>query len=302
MKNQYVGDINDYGKYGLLRFLAGKGIRIGINWYLTENDSTGHGKDRDYLHKTTERYLDPELFDELRYIAFQDDKSVKMIETAGLIPGALFYNQVLNSHAAEMTLSARETERTLWFSNSKIVLGDAELIFADPDNGLTTTKTARTKESEKYILPEEIVEYYYSGKNVVYYCHKGRRSWEDWEKAKADVKKMVRDAKIAVLTYRKGRSPSFVFVLHPDDYINYMRLIGDFDRTDWHNSFTREYVDGKIPGSEKIGDPFEVTMKDGTVISLARRADGEIELKSTRRPNETRRITPEMLEQYLHLY
>lgn len=59
---------------------------------------------------------------------------------------------------------------------------------------------------------------------------------------------------------------------------------------------------GKIPGSEKIGDPFEVTMKDGTVISLAHRADGEIELKSTRRSNETRRITPEMLEQYLHLY
>ena len=37
MKNQYVGDIGDYGKYGLLRFLAEKGIRIGVNWYLTEN-------------------------------------------------------------------------------------------------------------------------------------------------------------------------------------------------------------------------------------------------------------------------
>ena len=31
MKNQYVGDIGDYGKYGLLRFLARQGIRIGIN-------------------------------------------------------------------------------------------------------------------------------------------------------------------------------------------------------------------------------------------------------------------------------
>ena len=302
MKNQYIGDINDYGKYGLLRFLAGKGIRIGINWYLTENDLTGHGKDTDYLHKTNERYMDPELFDMLSQFAFKDDKSVKMIEDAGLITGALFYDQVLNSHASGMTLSARETERALWFNNSKIVLGDAELIFADPDNGLTNTKTARMKDSEKFILPEEIADYYYSGKNVIYYSHKGRRQWGDWEKAKVEVKKMVRDAKIAVLTYRKGSRPSFVFVLHPDDYMNYMRLIGDFDRTYWHNSFTRENVDGKIPGSERIGDPFEVAMKDGTVISLVRRADGEIELKSTRRPNETRRITPEMLEQYLHLY
>lgn len=30
MKNQYVGDIGDYGKYGLLRFIAAHNIRIGI--------------------------------------------------------------------------------------------------------------------------------------------------------------------------------------------------------------------------------------------------------------------------------
>jgi hypothetical protein len=40
MKNQYVGDIGDYGKYSLLRFLSLHGIQIGINWYLTENDQS----------------------------------------------------------------------------------------------------------------------------------------------------------------------------------------------------------------------------------------------------------------------
>ena len=44
MKNQYVGDIGDYGKYGLLRFLSNHGIRIGINWYLTENDRSNDGR------------------------------------------------------------------------------------------------------------------------------------------------------------------------------------------------------------------------------------------------------------------
>ncbi len=39
MKNQYVADIGDYGKYGLLRFLARKGIKVGVNWYLTPDDS-----------------------------------------------------------------------------------------------------------------------------------------------------------------------------------------------------------------------------------------------------------------------
>ena len=49
MKNQYLGDIGDYGKYGLLRFLASKGIQIGVNWYLTKNDNSNDGKFKKYL-------------------------------------------------------------------------------------------------------------------------------------------------------------------------------------------------------------------------------------------------------------
>lgn len=40
MKNQYLTDLGDYGKYGLLRFLTGKGVRIGVNWYLTPDDGS----------------------------------------------------------------------------------------------------------------------------------------------------------------------------------------------------------------------------------------------------------------------
>ena len=53
MKNQYVGDIGDYGKYGLLRFLAGQGIKIGVNWYLTDDDDdeSADGKFTYYLDR-----------------------------------------------------------------------------------------------------------------------------------------------------------------------------------------------------------------------------------------------------------
>ena len=246
MKNQYLGDINDYGKYGLLRFLTGKGIRIGINWYLTENDLTGHGKDRDYLHKTTERYLDPELFDALRRIAFEEDKSVKMIETAGLIPGALFYDQVLNSHAVEMTLSARETERTLWFNNSFLMLADADLLFADPDNGITYQKEAKHSGSEKYVIPAELAEYYNRGKDVVFYCHKGRRKQADWEKTKTEMRRYLRDAQILVLTFHRGTQRSYIFLIHPDNYRKYDRLLSEFEQTAWGQMFSREPVAGNV--------------------------------------------------------
>ena len=91
MKNQYVGDIGDYGKYGFLRFLASRGIKIGINWYLTEDDNSRDGKFTEYLKKPLFRKYDPALFDALADIAKKPEKSVKMIEEAGLIPEADYY-------------------------------------------------------------------------------------------------------------------------------------------------------------------------------------------------------------------
>ena len=70
MKNQYVGDIGDYGKYGLLRFLANHGIKIGINWYLTENDGSSDGRYTGYLNRSEEAIYDSELFKSLQKIAF----------------------------------------------------------------------------------------------------------------------------------------------------------------------------------------------------------------------------------------
>ena len=55
MKNQYLGDVGDYGKYGLLRYLANNDIRIGVNWYLTADDGSNDGKFVSYLNKDEDR-------------------------------------------------------------------------------------------------------------------------------------------------------------------------------------------------------------------------------------------------------
>ena len=198
MKNQYIGDIGDYGKYGLLRFMANRGIKIGVNWYLTENDGSSDGRFTDYLNRPEEKIYDPELFDALREISTRSDKTVKMIEDAHLIPGAEFHSELLKSCTLEP--DAREWNRRLWFNNSTLLLGDSELIFADPDNGISYKKTARTKDSEKFILPGDVSEYYNSGKNVVFYCHKGRRKQEAWEQAKTEIRNHIRDVQILAVT------------------------------------------------------------------------------------------------------
>ena len=79
MKNQYVGDIGDYGKYSLLRFLALQGIRIGVNWYLTDNDESTDGSFTDYLSKDAYKNLDPDVYAALQEIVqkhSREDKSV----------------------------------------------------------------------------------------------------------------------------------------------------------------------------------------------------------------------------------
>lgn len=242
MKNQYVGDIGDYGKYGLLRFLLQKGIRIGINWYLTEDDGSSDGKFTGYLKKPENRVFDPELFDKLREICSCQDKTVQMVEESGLLPKAVFYDMLLMSR--NLKHSMRERSRQIWFRESILLLEDAELIFADPDNGISFSKNPKTKGSEKYILPEEIREYYDAGKNVVFYCHKGRRRTEEWENIKEEIRRYVRDAQILAVTCHKGTQRSYIFVLHPDCYLRYAELLEAFLKTEWNAFFTWEPVRG----------------------------------------------------------
>ncbi len=240
MKNQYVGDIGDYGKYGLLRFLVDHDIRIGVNWYLTEDDGSADGRFTHYLKQPSEETYDSQLYKALKKIAFRKKKTVQMVEDSGIIPGATFYNDILMSSSLEA--GARDSFRKQWFDASFPLLQDAELIFADPDNGISYRKTARTKDSEKFILPDEVARYYDKGKNVVYYCHKGRRKQEDWEQAKAEIKNHVKDAQILGVTFHRGTQRSYIFVVHPEFYQKYEEILLDFLKTKWGDLFSREEI------------------------------------------------------------
>ena len=243
MKNQYLGDLGDYGKYGLLRYLANKNIRIGINWYLTADDGSNDGKFVSYLDKEEDRRYDPDLFDELKKIVRLHDKNVNMLESCGLIPQATYYNLLLESKIIQR--DERERVRNLWHQNALKYLADAELIFADPDNGIIGTKSIFDNEAEKYITPKEIKDYYDRGQNVVYYCHKARRTEEQWEKAKTVMLNFVPDAEIIVLTSHRGTQRSYIFVIHPKDIERYNRLLDDFLRLSWKDMFSRETVNGQ---------------------------------------------------------
>lgn len=245
MKNQYVGDIGDYGKYSLLRYIAFHGIRIGVNWYLTDDGSTD-GKFTDYVKKDSEGNFDRDVFAVMRSSVIQNERSqrtVQMIQDENLIPEALYFDEKVNSN--KLIPMERAWDRRVWFERSTSVLKDTDLIFADPDNGITYRKTSRNKGCEKYVLPEEIALYYYGGKDVVFYSHKGRRTDEAWKRMILRIKESVCDAKLFVLTFHRGTQRSYIFVVHPERAEQYELLLAEFiTSSEWGKSggFTREYL------------------------------------------------------------
>ena len=289
MKNQYVGDIGDFGKYALLRAFAKTGVKVGVNWYLTEDDTSNDGKFTDYLKKDDFRRHAPEVFDELKKIADIRDKSVKNVEESGIIPEAVFYSDLLNPLGKP---DDREQERNAWFLESTYELANSELIYLDPDNGLLEESEPRKRGAEKYALPDEVEQYYRAGHNVVYYCHKGRRKMGAWFDYKSIMCKALPDAKPIVLTYHKGTQRSYVFLVHPEYYQKYRNIIERF-MGNWRDIFDEEYTNKGDLAREPVGDKFMVEKSDGSVFTIFKRADGWIQIESSASKNTSIAIKPD---------
>lgn len=165
MKHQYVGDINDYRKYALLRALsAGGANRIGVCWMLTPDDGGADGGKLAYLAKPEQhRRFDPELFDILAHAAAEPDRRrLQSIEDSRAIAGAAYYNETLPDDAAG---------RAAFMERCTSQFSDADLVFFDPDNGLEVSLPKGRKNSSKYLYLDEVAAFYEAGKSLLTYQH-----------------------------------------------------------------------------------------------------------------------------------
>lgn len=166
MKEQYVGDVNDYRKYALLRALADGGEnRIGVCWMLTPSDGSTDGNKRAYLqHPAKHRHHDPELFDILAGVRDDSDhRRLRHIEESGAISGARYFNEQLYDNASE---------RRAYMEACRAAFADVDLVFFDPDNGLEVKKPRIGHQgSSKFLFEEELAACYATGKSVLVYQH-----------------------------------------------------------------------------------------------------------------------------------
>lgn len=165
MQDNYVGDIGDYGKYGLLREVCAAGLSLAVNWYKVVPRSIGKQEDGKYTqylsHPEIYRAYDSELFDILQTIVVQQkDRRLERIEQARLF-SAKFYDREMDN------------DRKRWHKDALNQTPGVDVVFLDPDNGLETENMRKTKSAtEKHVKWTEIKDYYCRGQNVILYQHR----------------------------------------------------------------------------------------------------------------------------------
>ena len=205
MKNQYVGDLNDYRKYGLVRLLAAGGqLRTGVCWMLTPNDGRSDGQFITYLDGPDRwRHYDPDLFDHLSCCIREGERSIARVEREGLLAGASFYAEALSDN---------RQQRSAYFATALDRLANCDLVFFDPDNGLEIpSRPYGAKGSNKFLFWPEVEAFYRRGQSLLIYQHFCREERE-WFIARrsADFERRVGAAEVWAF-----RTPRVVFFLLP---------------------------------------------------------------------------------------
>ena len=184
MRDQFVGDIGDFGKFGLLRALTGypkepedRQLGLGIVWYYTKHDGTG-GKITDYLRKDHRdgkklRKCDRWLYDKLRRITIganekrRKDRNITEFQQSEILAkGTKYYSHKVYGNDS----GSRQSNPEGWLTGALDKTKEAQLVFLDPDNRITTV----AEPDPKYVSLIEIGAFLNNSKpppSLVIYHH-----------------------------------------------------------------------------------------------------------------------------------
>ncbi len=162
MKDQYVGDINDFAKYQLLRLFGHRFREVIVAWMLTPEDERSDGGRVRYLTDVSWRAEDPELFDVLAELTENGTRSIATIEKSGALVGCRFASERIDGRAG----------RSSYFDRIVSLAGPDALVFFDPDNGLEVPSVPKhRKGAERYLYWDELARVCQTGASVLIYQH-----------------------------------------------------------------------------------------------------------------------------------
>ena len=191
MQDNFVGDLGDFGKYGLLRVLTGlcpqqpssDRLSLGVVWYVPDDETIartkpGYGQRVGYLfdQRAQEdwRSCDKALFNDLGDLVC-GERSLHAVGGRGTIgPDDAFYYP---SIPLPQSLTERESERGEWLEEALQRVSGQDLVFLDPDVGLSDPEAGnaprklslRSQDAPKYVFMWELDELLRRESSVIVY-------------------------------------------------------------------------------------------------------------------------------------
>ena len=261
MQDRYVGDVGDFGKYGLLRHLTGQretpppdsNPRLGVVWYLYPDEShNADGKHIGYLDDTPTNHArfrdcDPDLYDTMRHLVKSNSRNVAAVQSSGVLPPNTLYYEPSLSFPRGMPLSERKAARARWFQAALDATADADMILVDPDNslsdpdhGISASISPFQKTGPKYVFIADLYAFYQRDHSLIIYHHLGRRGTAVEQtvrvaeslKTSLDLPDLPRS-----LLYRRGSARAYFIVPQERHRAALERRVSNLLRSPWNSHF-----------------------------------------------------------------
>ena len=256
MQDRFVGDIGDFGKYGLLRAICGIAPRaepkrsLGVVWYVpddvtVEKTSDGHGQDVGYLFDTRMRSklrgCDCVLYDRLKEIV-SENRCLAEIKRRRILGSEA--DREVSFYSAQLRRDRHQ--RQGWVGDAVETVRGKDIIFCDPDIGLVP-KSSRGN-STRHVHGSEIASFLETARSstvVVYqYLYPGtRRSQIDnW----CRLKESIDGCAMTVVGFTQSGADNFKHALvvarRASDSVIEQRLDDLVETSPWRNHFKREVL------------------------------------------------------------
>lgn len=237
MQDRYTGDIGDFRKLGILRALQAAGLSIGLNWYLTPDETHNRdGRHVGYLEQERFRACDEQLWLELKGIVEAGRRQIRYMENDCVLKAA-FFSECLD-FMGKSKLERREF-RSDWFGTSLAAMDGKDIVCVDPDNGLIVPSAAGRPKENKYVLPDELAGYYTQGSSVIYYQHKARRKDAFYIQQHDALVCSGRfpNAEGLALKFKTTSQRYYLFIIQPQHRETIEKVVNDFLSTAWGEHF-----------------------------------------------------------------
>ena len=260
MQNRYVGDVADFGKHGLLRFLSGMTsdddldrLSLGLVWYLHHDER--HSADRKVINRDgrhtgylelTEANIkqfggcDRDLWDKLGHLVGRDARCVHCAEIAGLLPdGTKFYDAQL-VYIERMLPDMKASIRQHWFDNALRSTEDTDLVCCDPDNGIGAETQMHRVRGPKFVYMADLWAFWERQQSLVVYHHIGRNgSAEQQARQVADMVESQLKVTPTSLLFHRGSARVFYVLPQPRHAQLIEERVGRMLAGPWSRHFER---------------------------------------------------------------